>query len=79
VITLKSAPNKQRHAVYSGECRIGYIDQRANGEHVWFMPLVSPKGGAYMGVAADLANAQTEMAVAFAGWCEAAGLKDAEQ
>lgn len=75
MITLKSAPNGQKHAAYSELCRIGYIDARESGGWVWHVYLVKPEGGSYMGVVGSVDVALREIETAFASWCRAAGLE----
>ena len=73
-LTFKSSPNGSKHAVYSGACRIGYIDRRNDGECIWTLILLQPTGTAYMGRADDADAAKRDVEAAFALWCEAAGL-----
>lgn len=74
MLSFRSNPSKTRHAVYSGACRIGYIDQRSNGEAIWTLIMLQPTGTAYMGQSDTVDSAKVDVEAAFKLWCDAASL-----
>lgn len=75
MLTFKSNSTKTKHAVYSGACRIGYIDQRSNGEAIWTLIMLQPTGTAYMGQSDNVDVAKVDVEKAFSMWCENARVK----
>lgn len=62
------------HAAYLGACRVGYVERRANGTHLWQAIFVRPEGGAYVGKEDDEQSAKDALLKSVIHWIESTGL-----
>jgi len=75
MLTYRANPSKTKFAIYSGACRLGYIDERSRGGYIWQLSMLRPEGGIYTGAADDLDKAKQDAQDAFAIWCQSARLE----
>ena len=74
-VTFRDSRSGRVAAAYSGQCRIGYLDQRADDTWRWSLAVLSPEGSSPSGVCSARATAELALSTAFDAWLRAADLR----